>query len=108
MIEKLTNNNQTSKESVKDEPTENKSENKSENETETETEEKKTEEHIDGNLLLGSHSASHLQVEAKSRSATGPEAISPNQQSTYESRKAARSKREIMEDLSRERFPWEE
>lgn len=28
--------------------------------------------------------------------------------SSYQSRKAAQSKREIMEKLSRERFPWEE
>jgi 6-phosphogluconate dehydrogenase (decarboxylating) len=28
--------------------------------------------------------------------------------SSYQSRKAAQSKREIMEELSRERFPWEE
>ncbi len=28
--------------------------------------------------------------------------------SSYQSRKSAQSKREIMEELSRERFPWEE
>jgi hypothetical protein len=31
-----------------------------------------------------------------------------NQESSYSSRKAAKSKREIMEDLSRARFPWDE
>ena len=29
-------------------------------------------------------------------------------QTSYDSRKAALSKREIMEQISRERFPWEE
>ena len=31
-----------------------------------------------------------------------------NQESSYSSRKAAKSKREIMEELSRARFPWDE
>ena len=30
------------------------------------------------------------------------------QESSYSSRKATKSKREIMEDLSRARFPWDE
>ena len=37
-----------------------------------------------------------------------PDQQSENQESSYSSRKAAKSKREIMEDLSRARFPWDE
>ena len=37
-----------------------------------------------------------------------PEQQGDNQQSSYNSRKAGKSKREIMEDLSRARFPWDE
>jgi hypothetical protein len=37
-----------------------------------------------------------------------PEQQGENQQSSYNSRKAGKSKREIMEELSRARFPWDE
>jgi hypothetical protein len=37
-----------------------------------------------------------------------PDQLGENQESLYGSRKAAKSKREIMEDLSRARFPWDE
>lgn len=37
-----------------------------------------------------------------------PEQQDKTQQSSYSSRKAGQSKREIMEDLSRARFPWDE
>ncbi len=37
-----------------------------------------------------------------------PDQQGENQESSYSSRKAAKSKREIMEDLSRARFPWDE
>jgi hypothetical protein len=36
-----------------------------------------------------------------------PDQLGENQESSYSSRKAAKSKREIMEDLSRARFPWD-
>ena len=37
-----------------------------------------------------------------------PDQQGENQESSYSSRKAGKSKREIMEDLSRARFPWDE
>ncbi|BDT77576.1 hypothetical protein PKF023_13790 [Polynucleobacter yangtzensis] len=37
-----------------------------------------------------------------------PDQHGENQQSSYSSRKAGKSKREIMEELSRARFPWDE
>ena len=37
-----------------------------------------------------------------------PEQQGEIQQNSYNSRKASKSKREIMEDLSRARFPWDE
>ena len=37
-----------------------------------------------------------------------PEQQGEIQQNSYNSRKAGKSKREIMEDLSRARFPWDE
>ena len=37
-----------------------------------------------------------------------PEQQGEIQQSSYNSRKAGKSKREIMEELSRARFPWDE
>jgi hypothetical protein len=37
-----------------------------------------------------------------------PDQQGENQESSYSSRKATKSKREIMEDLSRARFPWDE
>ena len=37
-----------------------------------------------------------------------PDQQGENQRSSYSSRKAGNSKREIMEDLSRARFPWDE
>jgi hypothetical protein len=37
-----------------------------------------------------------------------PDQQGENQESSYSSRKAAKSKREIMEDLSHARFPWDE
>ena len=37
-----------------------------------------------------------------------PEQQGEIQESSYSSRKAGKSKREIMEDLSRARFPWDE
>ena len=39
---------------------------------------------------------------------TSAERHGENQESSYSSRKAGKSKREIMEDLSRARFPWDE
>lgn len=37
-----------------------------------------------------------------------PDQHGENQQSSYSSRKAGKSKREIMEELSHARFPWDE
>ena len=37
-----------------------------------------------------------------------PDLQRKDQPNSYSSRKAAKSKREIMEDLSRARFPWDE
>ena len=37
-----------------------------------------------------------------------PDQQRKDQPNSYNSRKAAKSKREIMEDLSRARFPWDE
>ncbi|MCX7237206.1 hypothetical protein [Polynucleobacter sp.] len=40
--------------------------------------------------------------------AGAPDQQGDNQERSYSSRKAGKSKREIMEDLSRARFPWDE
>ena len=40
--------------------------------------------------------------------ASTPDQQGENQKSSYSSRKAGKSKREIMEELSRARFPWDE
>ncbi|MBU3595151.1 hypothetical protein ICN10_01900 [Polynucleobacter sp. 86C-FISCH] len=45
---------------------------------------------------------------AEQEQASAPKQQGENQESSYSSRKAAKSKREIMEDLSRARFPWDE
>lgn len=39
---------------------------------------------------------------------TQDEKANPTKNQTYRERKSALSKREIMEELSRQRFPWEE
>ena len=46
--------------------------------------------------------------EAGKEQASVPDQQVENQESSYSSRKAGKSKREIMEDLSRARFPWDE
>ena len=46
--------------------------------------------------------------EAEQEQASTPDQQGDNQESSYSSRKAGKSKREIMEDLSRARFPWDE
>ena len=45
---------------------------------------------------------------AEQEQASTPDQQGDNQESSYSSRKAGKSKREIMEDLSRARFPWDE
>lgn len=63
---------------------------------------------------MANHSNTDPEKEAPKTEDLGQEqASAPDQQgeiqeSSYSSRKAAKSKREIMEDLSRARFPWDE
>jgi hypothetical protein len=63
---------------------------------------------------MANHSNADSEKEAPKSEELGQEqAGTPDQQgeiqeSSYSSRKAAKSKREIMEELSRARFPWDE
>ena len=62
---------------------------------------------------MANHSNTEPEKEAPKSEVLGQEQTSTdqqgeNQESSYSSRKAAKSKREIMEDLSRARFPWDE
>ena len=62
---------------------------------------------------MTNHSNSEPEKEAPKAEELGQEQTSAErhgeiQQSSYSSRKAGKSKREIMEDLSRARFPWDE
>ena len=63
---------------------------------------------------MANHSNSDLEKEAPKTEEWGqeqadtPDQQGDNQESSYSARKAGKSKREIMEELSRARFPWDE
>ena len=62
---------------------------------------------------MENHSNTETEKEATKAEELGQEQTSAErqgeiQESSFSSRKAAKSKREIMEDLSRASFPWDE
>ena len=63
---------------------------------------------------MANHSNTEPEIESPKTEDLGqeqtgaPDQQGENQESSYSSRKASKSKREIMEELSRARFPWDE